>query len=223
MKIVDLSLDIHPGMMTYPTHWHPKVDFTPMGSVPVEGRATTKITLGTHTGTHMDAPAHFIANGSTIDQVPLELFIGEAVLINLTGIGRKNVEVADIRGPLERSPNIKRVVLRHDWSKKFGTSEYYASYPYLSRDAARYLADHGVRLIAMDTPSPDNPKDGRQSAEDSPVHKIFLSAGIILVEYLTNLDQLSGEVVDLYVLPLKLKGVDGSPVRCLAVEKPRRS
>lgn len=97
--------------------------------------------------------------------------------------------------------------------------KFYNEYPFLSEHAAQWLVDLGVRLIAMDTPSPDNPSHSRGSAKDSPNHKVLLGAGVVLVEYVANLKAISASSVELIVLPLKLKGADGSPVRCVAIER----
>src|ERR1700730_7456200 len=85
MKIIDLSLSIEEGMMTFPTSWHPVVEITILGRHGIEGRETRKLVLGTHIGTHADAPRHFIPNGRTIDEVPLDVLIGPATVADFTG------------------------------------------------------------------------------------------------------------------------------------------
>ena len=97
--------------------------------------------------------------------------------------------------------------------------KFYNEYPFLSENAAQWLVENGVRLIAMDTPSPDNPAHSRGTSKDSPNHKVLLGAGVVLVEYLANLKSLTAAEVELIVMPLKLKGCDGSPVRCVAIER----
>ena len=111
------------------------------------------------------------------------------------------------------------LILRTGWSEYFGDLKFYNEYPFLSENAAQWLAEKGVRLIAMDTPSPDNPAHSRGTAKDSPNHKVLLRAGVVLVEYLTNLKSITAAEVELIVMPLKLKGCDGSPARCVAIEK----
>jgi arylformamidase len=219
MKIVDLSLSLHEGMMTFPTHWHPVVEISILGRHGIEGRETRKLVLGTHTGTHTDAPLHFIPNGKGIDQVPLETLVGEATLVNFAPAqANQEIGIAALKEKL--SSNVpKRLILRTDWSDHFGEMSYYNNYPFFSREAARWLVDGGCRLIAMDTPSPDNPAHSRGSGNDSPNHKVLLGAEVVLVEYLTNLRALSKPVVELFVLPLKVKGGDGAPTRCVAIER----
>ncbi len=219
MKIVDLSLPIEEGMMTFPTHWHPVVEVTILGRHGIEGRETRKIVLGTHVGTHADAPRHFIANGATIDEVLLDVLIGPATIADFTGCGPLHeIDVADLKQRLGDNPPT-RLILRTGWTEYFGDMKFYNEYPFLAETAAQWLAEKGVRLIAMDTPSPDNPAHSRGSQKDSPNHKVLLGAGIVLVEYVANLKALAGTEVDLIVMPLKLKGCDGSPARCVAIER----
>jgi len=219
MKIIDLSLQIEEGMMTFPTHWHPVVEITILGRHGIEGRETRKVVLGTHIGTHADAPRHFIPNGGTIDEVPLDVLIGQATVADFTGCPPlQEIDVADLKKRLaDKVP--KRLILRTGWSEYFGNMKFYNEYPFLSENAARWLVDNGVRLIAMDTPSPDNPAHSRGTAKDSPNHKVLLGAGVVLVEYLANLKALTASEVELIVMPLKLKGCDGAPARCAAIER----
>ncbi len=219
MKIVDLSLPIEEGMMTFPTYWHPVVEVTILGRHGIEGRETRKVALGTHTGTHADAPRHFIPNGGTIDEIPLDVLIGPATVADFTGCkALQPIDVADLKQKVgDKVP--PRLILRTGWSEHFGNLKFYNEYPFLSENAARWLVENGVRLIAMDTPSPDNPAHSRGTPKDSPNHKVLLGAGVVLVEYLTNLRSLTASEVELIVMPLKLRGCDGSPVRCVAIER----
>jgi arylformamidase len=219
MKIIDLSLPIEEGMMTFPTHWHPVVEITILGRHGIEGRETRKIVLGTHIGTHADAPRHFIPNGGTIDEVPLNVLVGPATVADFTGCAPlQEIEIADLQRKLDgKIP--ARLILRTGWSEYFGDLKFYNQYPFLSEKAARWLVDEGVRLVAMDTPSPDNPAHSRGTPKDSPNHKVLLGAGVVLVEYLANLKALTASEVELIVMPLKLKGCDGAPARCAAIER----
>jgi kynurenine formamidase len=219
MKIIDLSLPIEEGMMTFPTHWHPVVEVTILGRHGIEGRETRKIVLGTHVGTHADAPRHFVPNGATIDEISLDVLIGPATIADFTECrSLQEIDVADLKQKLgEKVP--QRLILRTGWSEYFGNMKFYDEYPFLSENAARWLVEKRVRLIAMDTPSPDNPAHSRGSAKDSPNHKVLLGAGVVLVEYVANLKALAQSEVELIVMPLKFKGCDGSPVRCVAIER----
>lgn len=216
---IDLTFPIHEGMTTFPVPWHPIVEITMLGRHHIEHRETRKLVLGTHTGTHCDAPRHFVPGGQTVDAIPLETLIGPAVVIDLSGTEpSQEVGVQPFEQYLSDGLH-ERVVLRFDWSDHWNKSDYYTGHPFISPTAARWLVDRGVRLLAMDTPMPDNPAHGRGAPVDSPVHKILLGEGVILVEYLCNLKALRRRDIELIVLPLKVVEGDGAPARCVALEK----
>ncbi len=219
IRIVDLTFPIYEGMMTFPSSWHPKVEITQLGYFKTEGRETRRIVLGSHTGTHIDAPSHFILNGATVDKLSLDILIGHAIVINLTPCKPfYEITIEDLKRSLGNKQT-KRLIIRTDWSDKWETPVYYTDHPFLSKDAAKWLVKRGLRLLALDTPSPDNPFCNRESGDDSPNHKFFLSRGVIIVEYLCNLKEIKKNGVELVVLPLKVKNSDGSSVRCITIEK----
>lgn len=216
-RIIDLTMPIHEGMQTFPAHWHPFVEISQLGRHGIEQRETRKITLGTHTGTHIDAPRHFIPSGMTVDQIALTQINGRATLLDLsktqahTAVDWRELEIA------AHGRSVERVLLRFDWSSKLGTMAYYSDQPYLTEAAAQWLVDHGCKLIGLDVAMPDNPKNGRGCNLDSPNHKILLGAGVIILEYLVNLAAIDEPEFDVVVAPLKILDGDGAPVRCFAV------
>lgn len=219
-RIIDLSHPIHEGMQTFPVHWHPMVEITQLGRHGIENRETRKLTIGTHCGTHIDAPLHFIPGGSTVESIPLDLLIGPARLLDMTPVLHPKQEfgIADIADRLgEDRP--RRLIMRFDWSDHWGTNEFYSDHPFISEDAARWLVEQGVRLLAMDTPQVDSPDHGRTAVKDSPVHKIMLSQGVVFVEYCTNLKAITQPEVELVVMPLNILGADGAPARVAAIER----
>lgn len=217
-RIVDLSLTIRQGMQTFAAPWHPLVEITQLGRHGIENRETRRITMGTHTGTHCDAPRHFIPAGATIEAIPLDTFIGPARVCDLTGAPPRSAVDAVMLCRVAGDAMPSRLILRFDWSDHYGTPAYYTDHPYLTNDAARWLVERGVKLLAMDSPMPDDPRNGSTSGNDSPVHKILLGSGIVLVEYLCNLRSLTRADVELVVLPLKIAEGDGAPARCAAIE-----
>lgn len=210
-------MPLQEGMQTFPTHWHPFVEITQLGRHGIENRETRKLILGTHTGTHIDAPRHFISGGATVDEIPLEQLVGPASVLDLTrfkaGMEVSAKDLASVLG--ERSA--ERVLMRFDWDQKLGTMAYYNDQPWLSEEAAQWLVDKGCRLLGMDTAMPDNPKNGRNGPKDSPNHKILLGNNVILLEYMVNLASLKQPVVNLVVAPLKIRQGDGAPVRAFAI------
>ena len=217
-KIIDISLLIEEGMTTYPSLWHPYVEITQLGRFWVEKRESRKIVLGTHTGTHIDAPRHFVEGGKTVENIPLDILVGPSLIIDFSHLEKYHeITVAEVKEKLNGRSH-QRILFRFDWSDYIKTPEYYISHPFLSEDAAQYLVDIGVQLIGMDSPMPDNPKNGKGTANDSPVHKILLGNGTVILEYLTNLSSITNEVVELVVAPLKIKDGDGAPARCFVIE-----
>ena len=218
-KMVDLSFPIHSGMMTYPAHWHPAVEIKPLGRLAREGRASACIRFGTHTGTHMDAPSHFIADGKNIDEAPLTTCIGQARLISFHKRRKKVVDTKDLQDKLSGVGRISRLLIRFDWSDHFGKPDYYSEYPYFTQEACQWIVDQGIQLLGLDTPSPDNPLDNRSAKQDSPNHKLLLGQGVFLLEYLTNLRALKGPSIYLMALPLKIVKGDGAPARVVAYDQ----
>lgn len=212
---IDLTMPLEEGMQTFSAPWHPLLEISQMGRHGIENRETRKLVVGTHTGTHVDAPRHFVKNAMTIDLVSLDTLCGEAFLLDFSEKPDMYcIECADLE-PFLKHKNVKRLILRFDWEKKaLMTQRYYSSNPYLSLDAAEYLWNQGVRLLGMDTPQPDNPLNNRASLNDSPIHRYLLEKGVILVEYLVNLRSIPSGFFKIFVAPLLVKEGDGAPARC---------
>lgn len=215
-KIIDLTYDIEEGMTTFDSNWHPKVSITQIGRLNFEGRETRKITCGSHTGTHIDAPLHFINNGVSIEKISLNKLIGDVSIIDFSNLKKNDVVTADM---LKKYSLKKKILFNFGWGKYWNCKKFYKDYPFFSIDAANYLVDFELDLIGMDTPSPDDSRiqlDGDMlgSSSDSPIHKIFLNNGIILLEYVANLDSIINlNNWNIVVMPLKIKGSDGAPAR----------
>ena len=153
-----------------------------------------------------------------MENLSLEQLVGPATVCDFTSVRDfEQIETDDLKAAIGDRP-VKRLILRFDWDDRLNTNEYYSHHPYLTESACQWLVDQGCRLLAMDTPQPDNPKNGRTSANDSPNHKILLGAGVVLVEYLVRIRDLSLREVFLVVAPLKVANGDGAPVRCFAME-----
>lgn len=216
MKIIDLSFDVETQMPTCGTPWHQNVEIKHLGHLDSVGRNTQSIVLGSHSGTHMDAPYHFIDGGRTIETTPLEILCGDIRVVDFSHIKAGGKVTLDDVKDLKLSD---RMLFRFDWFKKWKTKEYYKDFPYFDEMAVDYLIEKGVKLIAMDTPSPDNGSN-INSKDDSPNHKKLLSKDIIIIEYLNNTDLIDlKKKHTLVALPLKLKGSDGSPSRVILFEE----
>lgn len=215
-KIIDLTHNIEEKMITFNAPWHSRVFIDQLGKHAKEGRETRRITFGTHTGTHMDAPLHFVKCGRSIEKVPLDLLIGEVTIVDFSFL-KQNEAVTKSR--LNNLCITKRMLFSFGWGKYWNTKRFYQGYPFFTQEAAQYLVSKGVKLVGMDTPSPEDSrislrKDFLGGEQDSPAHKIFLKNNVILIEYIANLDKIRDyKDWSIIALPLRIKGVDGSPVR----------
>ena len=212
VRLVDLSHPLAPGVPTYPGD--PEFRAEAALAVDPDGCNVLALHLGSHTGTHVDAPRHVLARGAGVDELPLGLFTGPAVVVDVTAAGRdEGVGWADVAHRAEEFRPGAVVVLRTGWSRHAGTQEY-LHHPWLTRDAARRIVARGVRTLAVDALSPD--RTGSGGAADWSVHEVVLGAGGVLAENLTNLAALPSRDPWIAFLPLRLAGGDGSPVRAVA-------
>lgn len=208
-EIVDLTYLINEEMITYPSPWHPKVSIERLGKIEEVGRNTRKIVLGTHTGTHIDAPLHFIENGESIEKIPLKKIVGEVTIVDFSYLKENQPIEKEILTGIEIT---KRMIFRFGWQKYWNEDKFYKNHPFFTEESANYLVSKRIELLGYDTPSPDNSKSNNDI--DSPIHKIFLGNGIVLLEYLANLDKLENlENWNIVVAPMKIEGSDGAPSR----------
>jgi arylformamidase len=202
-------------MTTFHTYWHPDVSIQQLGTISDEGRETREVTFGTHTGTHVDAPLHFVEGGASVEDLPLDALMGPVHFVDFTNLEENDPVTSEM---LDDVRIANRMVFQFGWEDRWGDpDDFYYDYPYFTVGAAEQLVAEGVQLMGFDTPSPDassGPLDG--SGEDSPVHKVLLEAGIVLLEYLQNLDAVDpSHDWSLSALPLKIRGADGAPARVI--------
>jgi arylformamidase len=166
----------------------------------------------------MDASLHFIKNGESIDKISLDKLIGNARIVNFTNLPENYCVTAK---DLSQIPLCERTLFCFDWAKHWNTGQFYKQYPFFDETAAIYLISHGVKVLGMDTPSPDDSAAVLGGERDSVIHKLFLSNGVTLIEYLNNLDFALKDKTDwlLCALPLPFKGLDGSPSRVCLIDK----
>ncbi len=215
MKYIDLSQRIEPTMEVYPGD--PGVRFSPVTSYDKEGSLITELQLGTHTGTHLDAPKHFLSNGAGVEEIPLEALSGEAVCVRARlhytgGNGHPVIELDDIERA--RIMRLDRVLFYTGWESMVGTPAYFDKYPVFSLSVLEFLIKKRVRMIGVDLPTVVC-----KGEEFSEMHIELLSRGIIPVEGLINLSTLAGRRFFFSAVPLKIAGGDGSPIRAYAMVK----
>ncbi len=215
--IIDLTFEIENNMPTCGTPWHQKVEIKHMGTIETVGRNTHRIVMGSHSGTHIDAPYHFIESGKTIESIEIDNVWGRVKVIDLRNKKRGDiVELSDLEGITVE----KRMLFVFGWYHNWKKEDYYIDYPCFSTESINYLINGGLKMIAMDTPSPDpSGAIATQNESDSPNHKMLLNKGITIVEYLNNTDVLDcNKEYEIVALPLKIRGSDGSPARVLLKE-----
>lgn len=210
-RYVDLTVPWGPGVQ--PLEGHPGISFEPITTHAVDRRSNTRVVFSIHTGTHIDAPYHFFPQGKTIDQMPLHIFVGPAILLDLTQFGgpRQCITVDDVRStgvtPAELAG--RRAVLRTDWATHhWNQPDLYTGNPYLSEDAATWFRDAEVVALGLDF--------AVDAEFPYPNHYILLGEDILLIENLIHLDQVRSKAFTLMALPLKVVGGDGGPARALA-------
>jgi arylformamidase len=220
-RLIDLSHPLEPATPPWPGN--PPVEVHHLSTIPpARGPGdrsapgapiscnTSAFLTCNHTGTHMDSPAHFYNGLQTIEQVPLEMCIGPAALVDARHIEpRAEIGPADLTSSEEAIKAAGKVVFWTGWSSRWGDHNYFDDYPVLSEAAAVWLVERGVHLVGMDTPSPDR--------DPHPAHYVLLGANMVIVENMTNLERIGRDVFELIVVPLPLRGLEASPVRAIAV------
>ena len=215
-RVVDLSVPLDADTPVYPGD--PRVRLTPHATIARDGYNLLAVHLGSQSGTHCDAPYHFASDGPPVDELDLRLCTGPGVLIDVRGRpDRHPIGTADVAPDLERVGAGTLVVLHTGWSAHHGTPRY-ADHPYLGADACRALLGRGVRTIGLATPNIDETPDDAHPDAGWPCHRMVAAAGGVVVENLTNLAAVDFPDPFLSVLPLRLTGADGAPVRAVALE-----
>ncbi len=204
MEIIDLSVDLYDGMTRFQGDWHVSFESEITGTYEKHGCQVRKIAMATHTGTHIDAPAHFFDGATTIDKVSLDKFVSDCVVCKLDGIGENDHITPDHVSHLDVTPEVG-VLINTGWYKQWNTGKFYENFPILDPDAAKLLIDKGAKFIACDLPL------------GIEVHEIVLGAGSLLIENIANLDAVKADRVRLLALPLKIRDADGAPARVLAI------
>ncbi len=210
-KIVDLSHDLTANTPVYPGD--PVPNFSVATTIENEGYNLFNVSLGSQTGSHVDAPYHFSNQGPTIDKMDLKYFMGKGLIIDVTHKKRKEeIVLEEINKYKKQIEEADIVLFKTNWYKKAGSEEFY-DHPFLSKEGGEYLLSKGIRTVGIDTINLDN-----TGGTEFPIHDMYSEAGGIIAENLANLDSVDFDSPFIIFLPLKLIGCDGSPVRAAAVD-----
>jgi arylformamidase len=200
-KIHDVTLPIVPGLPSFPGDPPAAVETLQRAGESPYGLA--RLTLTTHSGTHVDAPLHFVAGGTSVDALPLEILMGKTRVVEIQSrerVERGELEALDLRDDL-------RVLLKTRMSGQLLRAGYQEDHVYLTGDAALYLAQAGLKLVGFDYLSLD-----RFGDTSYPAHHALLGAGVVVVEGL-DLSEVDAGEYDMACLPLRVGGGDGAPAR----------
>lgn len=209
--VVDLSHPMTPNMPAFPGKGAPV--FLQDADLNKGGYREKQITLLTHTGTHLDAPAHIMPQGATLDRLPVETFVGKGCVLDMRG--KKEITPEDLEPHARALASSEFVLLRTGWNKYWGEPKYTEDIPVLTSEAAQELLRLGngaLKGVGLDTISVDP-----IASTELPVHKILLGQGLVIVENLTNLGRLPAQGFLFLALPLPLADGDGSPVRAVGL------
>ena len=205
--LYDISVPLRTGSVVYPGN--PVISFTAQQAISQgAGANVSRLDLGSHSGTHVDAPKHFFDDGAGVDALPLDVLTGPARLIafddTVMSVGRAELANHDLRG-------VTRLLIRtrnSAWLTK-GDATFHNDYTYVAPDGAEYLVELGVKLVGVDYLSVEQFHSGHHKT-----HRTLLERGVVIVEGLMLTEPSAGDY-ELYCLPLRLVGLDGAPARAI--------
>ena len=202
--IYDVTVPISNAMPVWPGD--PPVQLSKKSHMSGDQAHTVRLTaieMGSHTGTHMDAPFHMIDGGKHLGDFPLDTLIGKATVLEIPSarsIGRTQLEGFDWTG-------VERVLLKTENSRHWSDGKFYEEFVYLEPDGAKFLVERGVRLVGIDYLSID-----KFRSESHPSHFVLLKKDILIIEGL-NLNAVPQGIYTIFALPLNLQDADGAPTR----------
>lgn len=212
MKVIDLTHVISEDMPVYPGTEGPKLQ--PANSYEVDGFKETLMIMYTHTGTHMDPPAHLHKGRTTLDQFPVSQFVGKALVIDCSDLKEgERITIDRINKVREKADKAEFILFRMGWDKYWGTEKYFGDYPYIDDAVVEFLIKGNKKGVGLDVIGIDP-----IAHEDLPIHKkLFKNNEIVVIENLMNLDLVGDDLFTFCALPLKHIDADGSPIRAIAL------
>jgi len=213
-SLVDLSHPITNGM--FHSRRYPGPEIRRVSSIEVDNINVTHASLLVHSGTHVDAPRHFFPDGESITDISLDRFVGDGLVVSVDRQAGEEIPAADVVPQVEAFGPSAMLCLHTGWDKRYADPEDYRQYPYLSLELAHALVKLKVRMLVLDTPSPDMPEGPRPPDFDWPVHRVLIKGGVLITEQAAHLDLLRARRFRLHALPIALAGSDGAPARVVA-------
>lgn len=212
MKVIDLTHTISENMTVYPGTDKPKLEI--INTYEKHGFKETQITMFSHIGTHMDAPAHIYADRPTLDSFPVGHFIGKGLVIDCSDLQEgQRIDMNYIEPVKYKVDQAEFILFNTGWDSRWGTSSYFGDYPYVTEEVAEYLIQSNKKGVGLDVIGIDPISDINLKIH----RKIFKESNIVVIENLTNLDEIGNELFTFCALPIKLENSDGAPVRAIAI------
>lgn len=203
---IDLSLPLEEGMPGYPGY--PGYEVSQLQKYDPDGKVSHHVSMNTHQGTHVDAPAHFVEGGATVEQLSLDTLCGPARVLDLRDYRGEEITAAVLESTAPDLSADRVLLLTGDVDARFRSPDFFDEAAVLSPDAADWLLDRGVSLIANDFLTESI------QTEERPVHHALLGESVPIVEYLCNIERVVTETtVEFRCLPLRLPGLEAAPVR----------
>jgi cyclase family protein len=211
MKVIDLTHTIREDMPVYPGDDTPKL--IPVSTYEKDGFKETLLEMYSHTGTHMDTPAHIFAGRTALDEFPIEQFIGRALVIDCSDLEEAQViSMECINKVLDRAKKADFLLFNLGWDKRWGTDSYFGDYPCINDKVLDFIINGDYKGIGFDVMGLDPISD-----VNLPRHKrLFQDTDIINIENLKNLDLCGSDLFYFSCFPLKIENCDGSPIRAVA-------
>lgn len=213
-KVIDLTRLLNEKIPVYPDTATPTFEVS--NTVEKDGFTEIKMTMASHTGTHIDAPCHILQNAKSLDQFPMDKFIGTAIVIPCQD--KKEISLEYLQTFEYKITKVDFVLFFTGWQYKWNTKGYFDDCPTLTREAAVWLTKFKLKGVGVDAFSLDRIASALTVNEENlPNHHILLGKEVLLIENLTHLDKLPDRAFSFQCFPLKVENADGSPVRAIAM------
>jgi kynurenine formamidase len=216
VRVVDLSHPVTSETQVYPGD--PVPHLTQHSTIERDGFNLVSVSMGSQSGTHVDAPFHFDDDMMKIDELPLNLFVGPAVMLDCGDLApRQEITISLLGGQLDSVKSGDIAIFKTRWSRFYGTDEYFNN-PYLNADLVAELLSRGVLTFGLDAINIDETPDDDHPGVGFPAHHLIAEAGGVICENLTNLDAVDFANPTISILPIRFIGIDGAPVRAVAMK-----
>jgi kynurenine formamidase len=216
VRVVDLSREITAETVVYPGDPVPHI--AQHATIANDGFNLVSIQMGSQSGTHVDAPFHFDDDTEKIDEVALDRFVGRGVILHCDGAAaRQRITLDSVRTGAESARAGDIVLVNTGWARHYGTPAYFDN-PFLDAGLVSFLLDRGVRTIGLDALNIDETPDDTHPGEGFPAHHLIAKVGGVICENLCNLESIDFADPLVSLLPMKFVGIDGAPVRAVAMD-----